>query len=240
MRKSLVFLTSLIFAVLAALLAGPAAADRCPNVQILLDRSGSMLQPTTTGATRWQVATAAVKAVLAKYNGKFPIGMSFFPASQVTCNSHLATVPVYKSQAIIESAMNFILPTGSTPTGSALRDAQQLWPLQDPKRDQYIILITDGGPVCGGEPDTCNGSVAQIEAALKRNPPISTFVVGFGGGLTSAESACLSRMALASGRISKRPERYYRADNAAELNRALSDIIKIVVGGGDAGSLCYR
>ena len=46
-----------------------AQAAKCPNVHVVLDRSGSI--PTASGTkTRWDVAKDAVNAVLDKYDGK--------------------------------------------------------------------------------------------------------------------------------------------------------------------------
>lgn len=228
--------------VLASLLTGGSVeAARCPNVHIILDRSGSMSASMPVGGTRWNVAKEAVKAVLSKYNGKLPIGMSIFPSS--SCDSRLITEPVYGSQAAIEAAIASLMPTGSTPSGTAVRDAQALGALNDPKRAQYIILITDGGPGCSGEPDSCAGTVGEITKARMKSPSISTFVVGFGGGLAASESSCLTQMAAAGGKPTSSAEKYYKADTADELNRALAEILKVVTGGGEAGTgdgVCYR
>ena len=143
----------------------------------------------------------------------------------------------------IEASIASLMPTGSTPSGTAVRDAQALGSLNDPKRAQYIILITDGGPGCGGEPDSCSGTVGEITKARMKSPSISTFVVGFGGGLAASESICLTQMANAGGKPTTSAEKYYKADTADELNRALAEILKVVTGGGEAGAgdgLCYR
>lgn len=231
----------LLLSLFSLLWSGSSEAARCPNVHIILDRSGSMSASMPVGGTRWNVAREAVKAVLTKYNGKLPIGLSIFPGS--ACNSQLVTEPVYGSQAAIEATISSMMPTGSTPSGTAVRDAQALGSLNDPKRAQYIILITDGGPGCGGEPDSCAGTVGEISKARMKSPSISTFVVGFGGGLSVSESSCLTQMATAGGKPTTSAEKYYKADTADELNRALAEILKVVTGGGEAGTgdgLCYR
>jgi len=234
MRPTSLLVSSCAMALAAAVLlaVAPVEAAKCPNVHIILDRSGSM-STTISGGTRWTVAKSAVNAVLDKYDGKFPIGMSIFP--NLSCDSQLVTEPVYRSKSAIVSAINSKGPDGSTPSGTAVRNAAALKSLHDPDREQYAILITDGGPGCGGLPDTCDGTIAEIENALKQNPPINTFVVGFGGGLSTSESDCLKRMAEAGGKPNGTPEKYYKADNADDLNKALADIVKVVTGGGDVG-----
>ena len=243
-RSRLLALTScprLAWALPILLWAASSQAARCPNVHIILDRSGSMsINMPGTAATRWTVAKDAVKNVLTQYNAKLPLGMSIFPA--MGCDSQLVTEPVYGSQAVMETAMAAWGPSGSTPSATAVRDAQALGSLNDPKRAQYIILITDGGPGCGTL-DTCPGTVNEITKARMKSPAINTFVVGFGGGLSPSESMCLTQMAVAGGKANTSPEKFYKADTAAELSRALAEILKVVTGGGEAGTgdgICYR
>ncbi|MFO0576492.1 MAG: vWA domain-containing protein [Polyangia bacterium] len=221
----------------------PALAAKCPNVHIVLDRSGSMDTIVQgTGKTRMQVANDAVKAILTKYDGKFPIGLSRFPRSG--CDSEVISPPAYKSKAKIEASLT-PTTTGSTPSGTAMRDAiTNIKELHDPERKQYIVLITDGGPGCGGAPDTCPGTVTEIQKGTMQNPPISTFVVGFGGGLSSSEQQCLTQMADAGGKPDMTPLKYYKADSADELNKALSSIVEVVIGGevgmsGPCDDTCY-
>lgn len=229
---------------LFALLLGSTSAEaaKCPNVHIVLDRSGSMSSTVSgTGKTRMVVANDAIKTILGKYDGKFPIGLSRFPNSG--CDSDVISPPAYKSKMKIEMSLS-PTTTGSTPSGTAMRDAIAIKELRDPERKQYIVLITDGGPGCSGGLDTCDGTVGEIKKGLMQNPPISTFVVGFGGGLTSGEQQCLTQMADAGGKPDMSALKYYKADSADDLNKALSNILEVVIGGevgmtGPCDDTCY-
>lgn len=231
-------------ALCASLTVSSVEAAKCPNVQFVLDRSGSMgttVPGAGPGATRWSVAKAAINKVVDKWDGQFPIGISIFPPTGGSgCGSDLVTPPAYGTKAKIKMAIDANGPSGGTPSGSAMRDAQMIKELRDPERKQYVVLITDGGPGCSGEPDTCNGTAGQIRNAFMASPSIATFVVGFGGGLSASEAQCMTQMADAGGKPAMTPEKYYKADNDVELNMALSNILEVITGGGDVGmgSVC--
>jgi Mg-chelatase subunit ChlD len=227
-------LTATLLAALCGLgLGSSAEAAKCPNVHIVLDRSGSMTASAPgPGGTRWSVAKDAIQKVLDKYDGKFPIGLSIFPNSG--CDSQLVTEPAYKSKSSIIAAINAQGPNGSTPSAVAIMNARALKTLKDPDRKQFIIFITDGAPGCSGA-DTCPGTVSEVLAANMQKPSINTFVVGFGNGLSASDKQCMGQLADAGGKPAMSADRFYKADSADELNKALADIIEVVTGGGDVG-----
>lgn len=117
-------------------------------------------------------------------------------------------------------------PLGGTPTSGSLNFVSGLPGLQDPSRENFVILLTDGLPNCnegnpnsGANPDLCkctienNGcrnaynmrgcldadaSVAAVRALKQKD--ISTIVIGFGAETASGEGpAVLEAMARAGG-----------------------------------------
>ncbi|QDF04543.1 adventurous gliding motility lipoprotein CglB [Myxococcus xanthus] len=117
-------------------------------------------------------------------------------------------------------------PLGGTPTSGSLNFVGGLPGLQDPDRENFVILLTDGLPNCnannantGANPDLCkctidnNGcygaydkrgcldsdaSVAAVQAL--KDKEISTIVIGFGAETASGEGpAVLEAMARAGG-----------------------------------------
>lgn len=236
---------------LATFAASPARAAKCPNLGILLDRSGSMLyriQDNTfaTGAelSRWDIAANAVTALLNQYDGLLPIGFSVFPTDSVCGTGSFVVDPAYKTKDNIIGRLPGFKPPSidpDTPTCSAIDTLRGATAYQDPSRAQYILLVTDGDPycrntICGGGP-LIDKTVAAITAAKNQTPSVHTFVVGFGGNLPAALKANLDRMAQAGGEPN--PDAaydYYPADSQQALLTQLQRIITSITGGGDVGS----
>jgi len=199
----------------------PAQAGKCPNIHIILDRSGSMSSPMGTG-TRWSVAKSNLAAALDTLDGKAPVGLTIFP--NLACDSETPVRPAYFTKPQILTALERKGPDGSTPSGTAVRDVAALAELHDPDRQQYIILITDGGPGCGGEPDTPTGTTSEIRKALMQSPSITTFVIGV-GTLSSSEVSALNQMADAGGRPNPGATKYYPATTSAEMSSSLGAVL---------------
>ena len=215
-----------LWAMLTVTFASSAAtAAQCPNVHIVLDRSGSMTSSMAGGGTRWSAATQTINKLvgLADPLRAAKIGLALFP--NAGCDSLLSVRPDYSTKAAIASAMAASMPGGSTPSGTAIRDAAALTELKDSTRKQYIILLTDGGPGCGGEPDTVTGTVNQITLARSASPSIGTYVVGVGDGLSSGEQLALGQMATAGGYPEATPARYYKGTTVTELESSLTKIM---------------
>jgi hypothetical protein len=87
------------------------------------------------------------------------------------------------SQAALQSALASESPNGnSTPTGKAMAGARiyaTQWATAHPTHLTYILFATDG------EPTGCSGDAqAEASAAAAHDPPVKTFVIGVGSGLT--------------------------------------------------------
>ena len=209
----------------------PANAFKCPNVHIVMDRSGSMSTNMTTStggmSTRWDIAKNQLKNLLNIYDGLSPVGLSIFPPTSGMCSSDTPVRPAYFTRAAIGAALDASGPSGSTPSGSAVRNAAMMSELQDPTRRQYVLLLTDGGPGCGGEPDTATGTTGEIRKALMQSPPIYTFVIGI-GNLAASEKATLTMMADAGGKAAPTTDKYYPAGNEVELTNSLNTIALMI------------
>ena len=246
-----------VAALAAATFPAIAHAGTCPNLAIIVDRSGSMLDnvagttPMAGELSRWQIAKNAITTLVSQYDGKLPMGISFFPKATSSCaTSGFAVNPGYGTKASILQALDNpqVTPvaTALTPTCGAI-DAIAADPsMKDASRGQYILLVTDGAPRCqstaGCTCDTCNSlgavfaAIESVRLANMQSPSIHTFVVGFGGSLGATEKQNLNDMAKEGGESNPDPTfDYYPAETEAALTMQLDRIIRTITGSGDAG-----
>lgn len=203
-------------------------AAKCPNVQIVLDRSFSMVSTVSGGASRWDIAKQSINSAVALADPVrlAKIGLQTFPAA--ACDSALQVRPDYGTKSAIETKLSALSPAGSTPSGTAIRDTVALTELKDPTRKQYIVLLTDGVPACSGEPDSAAGTVGEIKKGRMSSPSIGTFVVGVGDGFSASDMSTLGLMADAGGYADPTPLRYYPGKTASELYTSMLRIMQTI------------
>jgi hypothetical protein len=193
---------------------------------ILLDRSGSMAQSAGSD-TRWNAAKASIKSVTEAYDAEIRFGLATFSACLPGgCSPGKIEVPIATKNA---AAINdFLEPKGSsylcfsglseTSTGLSLHALAAEPSLQDAKRDNAVLLVTDGAEssACqiGGQNAT-TGATALSDLPI----PVRTFVVGLGIG-----EAELAGVAEAGGTGLLIP-----ANNQTELISAFEDVAQKVV-----------
>ncbi len=188
-----------------------------PNLMIVLDRSGSMggSVPNSGGKSRWQVASEAIAALTASFAGKINFGLTPFSACTGNgCAPGVITNAIGASAAQINATIagTTLCNSGDPETviGGTLQGFVGDQSLQQPGRDNAILLITDGADNCGG------GGAGAATALLGQAVPVTTYVVGFSGDVNKSE---LTAIAQAAGTAP-----YYQADDATQLNAALSKI----------------
>ena len=228
-------------------------AGKCPNLVMLLDRSGSMLYNLSGSQTsgvpvnsqRWTIAKNGLTTIINQYDGKLPLGAAVFPSDNdcAATTAGMKVQPAYNTkQALLDALANNAPQSGNgTPTCAGVHMLRQQAALRDASRAQYILLVTDGQPTCQGAAP-CGGTdqvadtISAIRAARMQNPPIKTFVVGFGGSLPQELKDNLNAFAVEGGAPNPDPTLdYYPADNEQTLVASLDAILKTVTSGGDAG-----
>jgi hypothetical protein len=200
--------------VAALVLDGAAFAKPCPNVMLVLDASGSMLDdpsgrppedPAFVGPSKWKLLTDVVTSVLTDYGDFVPFGLMMFSgggSDDITCAQEcMVQIPVaHDSAPKILQTLKMTTPdvNAETPTNGAIHVARMDQALMNPLKEEIIILVTDGDPNCGSDKryaDPVNHQIptdsmypgtifSELTAALQSKPAIKTFVIGFDGDTT--------------------------------------------------------
>ena len=227
----------LLVLVLAALTPASALANPCgpvPQVLIVLDRSGSMMNP--TGASKWTIAKQAVNNLTTKFTGQVDFGLMLFPRWPHVSNCSSGQVNVYigpGTAGSIVTMLNNSKPYSNADTPISLSLDAARTALQSAKigsRPQYVLLITDGKETC--QPASTNNPPKAAGKLLSGG--VKTYVVGFGSGVNPTSLTSTAQ----SGGTAK----YYQADNLIQLEAALNVIAAAISCCGDGkldpGELC--
>ena len=209
-------LLSLVFAglVFAGLGTARAQLNPCeePNVLVVLDRSGSMLDG---NPSKYNQAVTAINQLTAGFQDRIRFGLLVFPNAGdcgVTLPGAVLAPVNINNGAAITAQLNGNArpnPNNNTPIGLSIQRAREyLLGLNDPDRRRFIVLVTDGI-------ERCNGNGAnQARTALQNDIP--TYVIGFGNGV---DGNALNSIAREGGTNSA-----YQANNAAQLSAVLAAI----------------
>lgn len=196
-----------------------ALAKAPPNVMLVIDRSGSMLEPAATGSTtsKYEDLKHAVGTLVSRYDNTMRFGATFFAADD-DCQPGIVGGIEAQNGANIEAQMAANPPGGNTPTAATLDRVIASKTLADPGRANYLVLATDGIPNCG-DVDVRR----RVEALYEGSPQVRTFIVGIGSE-TNSQPQLLNAWADAGGTARSGPVHYYQTYSPAELDAALDAI----------------
>jgi len=227
---------------------------RLPNMLIVFDRSCSMRRqwasPTEFGtgpddpSTRWFKAREALDLLTTSFQTRVRFGMMVFPRPKMGCDD--APVVNVAPDVLTKDAVLGVLqepevipftlctpPSGSppgeqphvTPTAEALEAVIATKVLEDPLRENVVILMTDGGATCEATPDSLGALATQLLGA-----GVKTAVVGFGDTETAGAVDMLNAISLAGGMPRPNgPPHYWYAAQPADLQAALDTIVSASV-----------
>ena len=176
-----------------------------PNVVLVLDKSGSMVQNSwnhdqddaTPDVTRWQSLHSVVTNIANNFDAAINLGMQLFPSLSAT-NAYGASACVVSAMPEVSvSPMNganilAAMPPadatsatikGGTPATAGVQSAADHLKTLDPAIPRAIILVTDGAANCGGMTDQemmelYDEQLPMVVADLYNNDNIPTYVVG--------------------------------------------------------------
>jgi hypothetical protein len=223
------------------------------EVILVIDRSGSMIERTPSGMTRWRALVTALERALPVVDRELWLGLVQFPGMLTTENQCGAVPGVELSPRVgntanVLAALGRTMPVGGTPTFDALRGAATYYRNTPPLgrlRGRYLVLATDGGPNCNPalSPMTCactsprgcagmrgnlaclddDRTVEQLERLARDG--VRTFVIGVPGAEAQLPRT-LQRMAIAGGAARTVPGEasYYRAEDVREFTTAFRTI----------------
>ncbi len=188
-----------------------------PNLYFMLDRSGSMGDPSTDPSlTRWEAATIAIDEVVNDITvdgacsmvgdpncDPLRFGLGFFSsgatnAVDVQEDAHINPTPT------IKDAMDGTGPGGYTEIGAAAEVIRDASFLMDTNRSNIAVMISDGGPTSDGNcfsttapiDETIRGVQAICTARTRGSNAVQTYSVGFG---TDSSASTNSLFAAAGG-----------------------------------------
>jgi hypothetical protein len=192
------------------------------QILIVLDRSGSMNEVVMgTVGSKWTNVTGALNETLTATDAAVLWGLKTFPAPTGCIVADGVEVPIATMNAMpIATAMQPIVPNGSTPTALAVTKAVEYLKGLGTTTPKYIVLATDGLPNCragGGAMDN-DGAIMAVTAAATEG--FHTFVVGIATAMTAADTT-LSQMAVAGMEARNADPKYYPVANRADLVAAL-------------------
>ena len=212
------------------------------EILLLLDRSKSMIEDTTSDGTtlKWNAVLPALKQVIMDTDAAVSWGLKTFPegagsecvAGSVTNNVVVPVAPM--NAGAVVGALNDMTnqatqPQGNgTPTGDAVTAAYNYLRTLTSTNPKYILLATDGAPSCAGtNKDSSTArtfAVQQVMNASTATPPIYTFVVGVATN-SSSETTTLNNLADAGGRPrAGLLTHFYLGNTTSELTAALAAI----------------
>lgn len=186
-------------------------AGETKRILILLDGSGSMIDP-WNGTNKWEVAKKLViKTIdsIQKADPDVEIGLRVFghqsPRAQHNCEDTKLEVAISKnSAALIKSALNRITPKGYTPIAYSL--FVSAGDFASTEGTNSIILITDGIENCEGDP------CASSDALRDKRVTLKPFVIGL--GLKESDKGQFDCIGT-----------YYDADNEKNFSNAMNIVI---------------
>ncbi len=152
-------------------------AKRDGRIWLTLDASGSMVEQTATGETRFAVAVAGVRKALTQMGTKDTYGMSVFNDADVR-----PLVPLgRRDRDTATNALAAVTPIGGTPLHKAILDSADRIGANDADHISAVIALTDG------EDTTSPQTRADVVEAL-RHKGVRVFVIAVGDASCAAHA----------------------------------------------------
>jgi von Willebrand factor type A domain len=179
-------------------------APAVPNIMLTVDASGSM------GFNGGWDALMAMTPYLSGVEAASNLGLTLFPGND-ECDARVA-VPVSSDDDVDDQIMDVLAattPSGSTPVGAAIDLIATEGHMQDPYRENVVVLLTDGQPSCD------DGPLEAVTDLVAMAEPVKLHILGFGDGAAGAADT-LQELA-AAAEVTTGPDNYYQAESVEAL-----------------------
>jgi hypothetical protein len=199
-------------------------AQQRPNVMLVVDRSDSMRQPGACAEgpcpSKWDQVRGMAGVYLDEVASASRLGLTLFPDVGESCEvGSRPTVLLDDGNhtgPLILDVFARTNPGGSTPLAEAIRSLDGL---DDPGRDNIVVLLTDGEPRCecaGNSPECERREVVRAVGELVSRPvPVEVYVIGFG---ESAAAAAETLAAIADAAAPTTPPgNYFQVETVEDL-----------------------
>ena len=167
-----------------------------PNVVLVLDKSGSMVQnswdadgdPVTAEETRWRSLHDVVSFVVGTFEAEINFGAVLFPSTSAIAELDAGACFVNTDPEVPVAALNADgvlggIPqanattstiVGATPATAGIQTALDHLKTLDASIDRFMILITDGAANCSADADTsmCPGTSCGLMVEYDSNLPL--------------------------------------------------------------------
>lgn len=195
-----------------------------PNVMLVLDRSGSMGDSIGGGSatSKWTDLKNAISGLVQSYDSQVRLGVSLF-SSDGNCAPGQITPYAANNGSTVMSKINGDSPGGNTPTAATLQAVLTSGLLNDPTRENVVVLATDGLPNCNDVDVT-----SRITALYNATPSVKTYVIGVGDD-TASNPGLLNQWADAGHTAQTGATHYFQTGSPAALKNAFDTIVNGVV-----------
>lgn len=206
-----------------------------PTVVLLVDQSGSMTEPYTDGASRWDALYGALMSptdgVVKALEDDVAFGLALYTSydgfAGGACPSLNEVGASFGNHADIDAAYAAAEPQEDTPTGAAIVAVADALEAQNVDGPKIIIVATDGEPDTCAEPDPQNGQQQAVDAAAYAyDKGIRTFVLGVGRDVSSEHLQDMANAGAGLAIDGDLAEAFFQPDTRQQLVDAFGTIIE--------------